>query len=100
MCVTIYRRHIYKSVIFSHHHDWHNFQSLQFVSNVTRCGTRSASTVQTATDLWIQCWLVTVQTARCTARRAILRSLVPRALVMATLLLWCPPRDYQLFLSK
>jgi hypothetical protein len=64
-----------------------------------RCGTRSASTVQTVIDLWIQYWHVMVLTVRYTARHAIQRSLVPRALVMAMLLLWCLPMENRLFLT-
>jgi hypothetical protein len=100
MYVTNYSNHILKVCNFHHHHhECLNFHSLQFVSNLTRCGTRSVSTVQTVTDLWIQYWHVMVLTARYTARHAIQRSLVPRALVMAMLLLWCLPMENQLFLS-
>ena len=99
--VTNYRNHILQVYSFhSHHHECLKFHSLQFVSNLTRCGTRSASTVQTVIDLWIQYWHVMVLTVRYTARHAIRRSLVPRALVMAMLPLWCLPMANQLFLSK
>jgi len=98
---TNYSNHMLQVCNFHrHHHECPKFHSLQFVSNLTRCGTRSVSTVQTVTDLWIQYWHVMVLTARYTARHAIQRSLVPRALVMAMLLLWCLPMENQLFLSK
>jgi len=101
MYVTDYRNRILQVYNFhSHHHECLKFHSLQFVSNLTRCGTRSASTVQNVIDLWIQYWHVMVLTVRYTARHAIQRSLVPKALVMAMLLLWCLPMENQLFLSK
>jgi len=101
MYITNYRNHILQVFNFhSHHNECLEFHSLQFVSNLTRCGTRSASTVQTVIDLWIQYWHVMVLTVRYTARHAIQRSLVPRALVMAMLLLWCLPMENRLFLSK
>jgi len=99
--VTNYRNHILQVYNFqSHQHECLKFHSLQFVSDLTRCGTRSASIVQTVTDLWIQYWHAMVLTVRYTARHAIQRSLVPRALVMAMLLLWCLPMENRLFLSK
>jgi len=76
------------------------FLKVLFAFNLNRCGTESASTVQTATGHWIQYWRAMVQTVKYTARHAMERSLAPKALVMVMLLLLCPPMENQPYLSK